>query len=285
MNYNLDIVVWDVQHGNAIYMKTPNGKNVMFDIGIGSYAKGYKFSPLRHLKYSWGVDCLHYLVISHPHADHISDIHNIFSLDLKPLVLNRPKHIEHDLIYKANQSKDSEIVKKYIKLDNTYNGPVPDMQNPNDPANYGGVKITIFPQNEKDMSNLNNYSSVAVIEYAGEKIIIPGDIETPGWKVILERSSFQQAIKGTTIFVASHHGREAGFHSDLFQYFKPELVIVSDGKYSSTSVTDKYGYHARGFRVTSRSTRNLETRKVLTTRNDEAIWVKISRSGKQITIK
>ena len=53
MNSNLQIVVWDVQHGNAIYMKTPNGRHVMFDIGTGSYTNGYEFSPLKHLKYNW----------------------------------------------------------------------------------------------------------------------------------------------------------------------------------------------------------------------------------------
>lgn len=63
MNYNLDIVVWDVQHGNAIYMKTPNGRNVMFDIGTGSYADGQEFSPLEYLNNKWSVDTLHYLVV------------------------------------------------------------------------------------------------------------------------------------------------------------------------------------------------------------------------------
>ena len=46
----LKVIMWDVQQGNAIYMKTPNGRNIMFDIGTGSYENGREFSPLRHLK-------------------------------------------------------------------------------------------------------------------------------------------------------------------------------------------------------------------------------------------
>ena len=281
----LEFVVWDVQHGNAIYMKTPNGKHVMFDIGTGSYGDGAEFSPLRWLKHNWKIDCLHYLVISHPHADHISDIRNMYNLNLEPRALHRPKGIDPDLISKSNQSEYSDLVELYLKLDSTYVHPVPSEVDPSNPANYGGVKISCFSQNESGTSNLNNYSKVAVIAYGSEKIIIPGDIEAAGWQVLLKRQDFQDAIKGTTIFVASHHGREAGFHSDVFNYFKPHVVIVSDGKYSDTSVTDRYRHHAQGVTVTSKSTGYLDTRYVLTTRNDAAIWVRVSENGKEITIK
>lgn len=278
----LEFVVWNVQHGNAIYMKTPNGRNVMFDIGTGSYGAGAEFSPLRWLKHNWEIDCLHYLVISHPHADHISDIGNMYDLNLKPRALHRPKGIDPDLISKSNQSEYSDLVELYLKLDSTYVHPVPSEVDLSNPANYGEVQISCFSQNESGINNLNNYSVVAVIAYGREKIIIPGDIESTGWQVLLKRQDFQNAIKGTTIFVASHHGRDAGFHSDVFNYFKPHVVIVSDGRFSDTSVTDRYRHHAQGVTVKSKSTGNSE-RYVLTTRNDGAIWIRIENS-KQIVI-
>ena len=285
MNTMLEFVVWDVQHGNAIYMKTPNGKHVMFDIGTGSYANGAEFSPLHHLKHNWKVNCLHYLVISHPHADHISDIRNMFHLNLKPLLLYRPRNIDPDLISTSNQATYSDLVELYLELDRGYVQSVSADLDPSNPANYGEVRMRWFYQCEHGTRNLNNYSIIAVLEYGGEKIIIPGDIETVGWKVLLEQRDFQDAIKGTTVFVASHHGREVGFHSDVFKYFKPDIVIVSDGKYSDNSVTNGYGNHAQGFMVKSRNTGALNWRYVLTTRNDAAICVTVSDSGKQITIK
>ena len=172
-----------------------------------------------------------------------------------------------------------------MELDSTYIYPVSGQLDPSIPSNYGDVKINSFSQSESGTSNLNNYSIVAVIKYANEKIIIPGDIEDAGWKVLLERGDFQQAIKDTTIFVASHHGREAGFYSDLFDYFKPDVVIVSDGRFSDTSVTDRYRYYAYGVEVKSRSTEESKKRYVLTTRNDGVIYLRIDDSGKEITIK
>lgn len=278
----LEIVVWDVQHGNAIYMKTPNGTNIMFDIGMRSHRNGWEFSPLKYLKYKWRVDRLHYLVISHPHADHMNDISNMFDLNLRPEVLTRPEYIDSAKIEKGNQYKYSEIIKQYLYLDRTYINPVPEWQDPSNPNNNGGVSIGHFRQTEKGTHNLNNYSIVSVIEYAKEKIVIPGDIESAGWEVLTGRRDFLSAIEGTTIFVASHHGRKAGFYSKIFDYFIPDVVIVSDGRYSDTSVTNRYGDYSQGVRVKRRNG-NPTARYVLTTRKDKAIYIKINHFGKKIT--
>ena len=283
MSSTLKIIVWDVQHGNAIYMKTPNGTNIMFDIGAGIYGSGRKFSPLRRLKYKGGVDCLHYLVISHPHADHISDISNMFDLKLKPEFLCRPKGIAHDDIKRGNRYRHRKIIKRYLELDRTYATSTPKRKTPLNPNNNGGVKIKNFRQTKKGTSNLNNYSIVSVVEYANEKILIPGDIESAGWEVLMGRGDFLSAIEGTTIFVASHHGRKAGFYSEVFDYFTPDVVIVSDGRYSDTSVTSRYGDYTQGVLVNKRNG-NPTTRLVLTTRNDGPIYIKTDGYNKEITI-
>ena len=73
---DLQIVVWDVQHGNATYIKTPGGKHIVQDLGIGSYGEGRsEFSPLLHLK-NGGVNRLDGVIITHPHRDHLDDIFN-----------------------------------------------------------------------------------------------------------------------------------------------------------------------------------------------------------------
>lgn len=288
MNSNLEIVVWDVQHGNAIYMKTPNGKHFMFDIGTGSYEQGKEFSPLKQLKYKYRVNRLDYLVISHPHADHISDINNLFDLSLKPEVLHRPKNIDPDIIKGSNQSQYSDLVNRYLELDRSYTASIAGgWLDPSNPSNYGEVQIDFFSQRESGTQNLNNYSIVTVVKYSCEKIIIPGDIEEAGWKVLLERQDFQQAIIGTTVFVASHHGREAGYHSDIFNYFKPNLVIVSDGPSTDTSVTGRYKNHAQGRVVKSRTAGHntgYAKRYVLTTRKDGVIHIRVHNSGMETTI-
>ena len=104
------LVIWDVQHGSAAYIRTPSGKNVVIDLGVGSFVKpdDATFSPLRHLRQRYGVDRLDTLVITHPHTDHIEDIGHLslFPLGLGrtpgPAVLVAPRHLTEDQIRGGN---------------------------------------------------------------------------------------------------------------------------------------------------------------------------------------
>ena len=275
MAEKLKIIIWDVQHGNAIYMKTPNGTHICFDIGSGSFGSGQTFSPLAYLKREWNVKKLDYLVISHPHADHISDIQTLFNKEMKPRVLARPKDLSEDFIRESNQNKFTEIIDLYLRLDEDYSSDVPWENNPRNPIKNGGVYIRNFSQRKAGMDNINNYSFVSVISFGDQKIIIPGDIETVGWNALLEKEEFLKAIENTTILIASHHGRESGFSKNIFEYFRPDITIISDGKYNDTSATERYNYYSKGAKVKSRSSEEEKTRYVLTTRNDYAIYIGI----------
>ena len=46
-------ITWDVEHGSAAYVKTPNGKHIALD--LGARQKGAAFSPLGHLWHKWQV--------------------------------------------------------------------------------------------------------------------------------------------------------------------------------------------------------------------------------------
>lgn len=61
--------VRDVQLGLAIHIKAPNGKYLVIDMGTGNWESG-NTSPLSLLRYK----DIHYMIITHPHLDHIDDI-------------------------------------------------------------------------------------------------------------------------------------------------------------------------------------------------------------------
>lgn len=88
------MIVWDVQHGNAIYVKTPNNKHLVFDLGIGGYSgHNQTFSPLGALWHSYNVRKLDFVMITHPHLDHIDDILNLDFFS--PAVFHRPRHLTY----------------------------------------------------------------------------------------------------------------------------------------------------------------------------------------------
>lgn len=276
----LKVVVWDVQHGNATYIRTPNGKHIVIDLGIGSYKSAKSsssvFSPLLHLRDKWGVKELDNVIITHPHTDHIDDIFNFDKVS--PRSLLRPKHLSETDIRKGNQQSAKAIIDKYLGISERYSNSVSSNDDPLQADNNGGVQIQHFHPTASGTSNLNNHSIVTVVSYAGSKMIIPGDNEPPAWNELLEREDFLQAIKGTDILLAPHHGRESGYSPELFKHINPWLSIISDGRFCETSATGRYGQQTRGLTVNKRSG-GTETRKCVTTRKDGVIDIEFGKNS------
>lgn len=273
----LKLVFWDVDHGHAVYVKTPS-KHFMFDLGVGSYSTGREFSPLRHLKYVWGVNQLDGVIITHPHSDHLYDINN-FEL-LAPTAFWRPRHLTEQEVKDGNSAADLQYVTKYNALNSKYSGSL--VSDPSVAANNGGVKMNFFSPRKCARSNLNNHSIVTVIEYGAVKILLPGDNEPPSWNELLADPQFVTATGGTNILLAPHHGRESGYSKELFDHISPLLTIVSDGAETDTSAVSRYSAKSQGWRI-RKPDGTMEDRKCLTTRTDGVISIEVDISNPEKT--
>jgi competence protein ComEC len=274
----LKIVIWDVQHGNAAYIRTPNNQHIVIDLGTGSRSD-LTFSPLRYLKNFWGVTQLDCVIITHPHRDHLDDIFNFD--DLHPKVLYRPNHISEASTRKSNKDTDNEIISKYIEISNRYTATV--LADPLYSTNNGGVDIQTFVPTGCSESNINNHSIVTVLSYAQSKVLIPGDNEPVSWKELLQRNDFISAIRNTDILVAPHHGRDSGFCSELFDYISPKLTIISDGRFCDTSATGRYANKTNGCTVYRRNG-GTDERKCVTTRKDGVVLIEVNSFDRKVTI-
>ena len=273
----LRLIAWNVQHGSAALIQTPNGQRIAIDLGASA-----GFSPLLYMKYQMGINQLDKVIVTHPHMDHIEDIAN-FDL-LNPRVFLRPRHLTADDISSGHGNVGQEVVEifqKYVEVDGRYTEPVQAIDDPALAINNGGVSISSFVPSQCPKTNLNNHSVVTVIEYQGVKILSPGDNELPSWEELLASGSFRESIRDTHVLVAPHHGRESGFHEELFDYISPLITIISDGRIVDTSATSRYSAKTTGRRV-QRRIGTYEDRKCVTTRNDGHIEVVISPSQSTI---
>lgn len=274
MGQECTVVFWDVQHGHATYIKTPNNRHIIVDLGTGDYSgKNPEFSPIRQLRYKYNVTQVDYVVITHPHLDHIDDILN-FDI-VSPKVLNRPRQLTNEEVMEGVQEKDRKKFEKYCEINNRYNGDIPDdsLNNTSKPENWGGLKIQTFTPTGCNHNNFNNHSIVVVIEFAYTKIVIPGDNEKCSFDELMARPSFMTAIKDADILLAPHHGRESGYNVDFVNQVNPKLTVVSDGRFCETSANGRYSAKSSGWTVHKKSG-NSETRKCLTTNSDGEVVAK-----------
>ncbi|KRB55492.1 ComEC/Rec2 family competence protein [Flavobacterium sp. Root186] len=280
---NLKVRVWDVKHGNAIFVRTPNNKNLVYDLGRGDYSENSEDrSPLETLYDHYKIRDIHYLVITHPHRDHIDDILNLDKFNL--VSLHRPVSLDKKAILQGISERDRPKFNKFFELDESFTEDATDSTTISNPDNYGGVKINVF-QTEELNDNLNNISIFSVLQYEGLKIIIPGDNEYESLELLMERSDFRDAVKNADILIAPHHGRESAYHTEFLKLVNPRVTIISDGSLCDTSANAKYSSMSRGWRVHQKGQK--VKRNLLTTNSDGEIYIDFGRNqeGKYLQIE
>jgi len=270
---SLDIRIWDVNHGNSSSIKLPNGNIMMIDCASNPLTD---FSPIKRTKGLWGGK-LGYLIITHPHMDHIRDIVNIDSY--KPTTLLRPK-IDYSILREGKYGEDLEIINKYIDFQSYFTVPVNTPNAPTQPWR-GDVEIENYFL-KGNHTDLNDYSVVTFISYGGFHFATAGDITTEGWEKLIEQEGddFLDRLARVNFSQASHHGRENGFNHMIFEKMNPYLVFISDKRVQDTDASDRYRSYCRGWPVTDELTDEETRRRVLTTRNDGRIKIVVNKYDK-----
>ncbi len=259
--------VWNVELGLAVHIKAPNGKYVVIDLGSTQ-----NVSPMASLMFKK----VGYMIITHPHHDHFSDIRNI--VWAKPDVLWRVKAYSREELLSGvrNQEKDDFVA--YCDFCDGYNGTVQEEDLPSSGNPFDGMKVRVFSTNSCDKENKNNFSAIVVIELGNAKVVICGDNENDSLNFLMQRLDFKEAICNAWILVAPHHGRESGYNNDFVDLVNPYLTIISDTTKGETSATEKYTSKSQGYSVWKQGEYTPTERKCLTTRNDGNVEVVFGES-------
>lgn len=264
------MTVYNVQLGLAVHVKAPNGKYVIIDLGTGTVGGGNESPLLKRIN-----DDIGYMIITHPHLDHIDDILN-FDRNT-PTILHRATAITNEEVMAGVREYDKPKFTKYCEVNDRYSSPIDASNDPSNPENFGGLSIKIFSTSLCDKDNYNNFSAITLFELSNCKIVVCGDNEKDSFDVLMSRESFKDAVRNADVLVAPHHGRESGFYEDFVTLVNPSLTIISDTKYSDVSAVDKYREKTKGWKVWNRDGGS-DVRYCLTTRNDGDIQVVFGES-------
>lgn len=261
--------VWDVDLGLAIHIEAPNGKYIVIDLGSKPGV-----SPLSSLRFK----SVGYMVITHPHHDHFSDISNIHYG--YPSVLWRVKYYTREELLEGARDAEKEDFVKYCDFSESFIGTLREEARPSSGIPFDGLTADVFATSLCDKSNKNNFSAIVVLKLGNAKVVVCGDNEGASFDILMKQDSFKEAVKDAYVLVAAHHGRESGYYDDFVKLVNPYITIISDTTKGTTSVTEKYTAKSRGYSVHNNSTGENSTRYCLTTRNDGNVKVIFGESDK-----
>ncbi len=208
-----------------------------------------------------GISRIDYLFVTNYDEDHISDLPSLRA-NVKVCSLFRNKSISSAQLraLKRQGGPISPAMESMLSMIDSYTG------EPLNPApEFPEVRFKTFANSYgTQFPDTNNISLVTFLECGSTKFIIPGDLERAGWDKLLTRQDFVDELVGVNVFIASHHGREGGYHEGVFRVCSPHVVVFSDSEiqHGTQEMSKTYAEHASGI------TFNGEMRYVLSTRND-----------------
>lgn len=198
---------------------------------------------------------IEYLILTHPHADHIGSAANIINnYDIEQIMMPSIEHttktFENVIEAIANQKKK---IKKPIVGD-TYE--------------FGDASFTIMaPNNYNYGDNLNNYSISLKLTYQNSVFLFIGDCETQAIDDILSNGMDLSA----DVYMCGHHGSDTSTTKELLDAVKPTYAVISVG-------SNSYGHPCE-------STLDLlKKRKTKVYRTDETGTIIITSTGTTISV-
>jgi len=228
---DLDVIFLDVGQGDATLIMLPNEKVMLIDAGQRNRHEDYGEEVVLPVLKHFSINKLDWVVMSHPHSDHIGGIISIL------------KEVKIDTMWDSFISYSSwtykniieTAVKKEIEIIRPHQGQILKLSE--------NVLVEFFaPDSAFAVSehNVNNASIVFKLSYGKTSILFTGDLEHEGDQFLLP---YEHMLK-TDVLKVAHHGSITSTTKALLDYIQPYLAVVSVGwknkfKHPSAIVMDR----------------------------------------------
>ena len=161
---------------------------------------------------SMEIDTFSYLVITHPHADHIGSAAAILENYDVGTVLLSPITYES-----AAYGRFEEVLAKSgVPTEFPYVGDIYALCD---------ARVTVYGPHPVAYTNPNDWSIVLMVEYAGHRILLTGDIEAEA-EYDLRSCSDLYPLDADVLKVA-HHGSNSSSTYDFVSAVSPQYAIIS----------------------------------------------------------
>ena len=268
------IEIFDVGHGQCAAVTSPNGQRMLVDCGTRWGENSFWVPSLHYFRTSFGL-----LTLTNLDEDHLADFGFLTENCTFPWIASNPTIGPNEFarLKEDGMGAGAHAFARWLGRPRPANAFLSQPPQPD----FGRVAIRRYwnPYVPGLIDTTNNLSLVVIVQYGLFKIAFTGDLEATGWRALLRNPSFRQDIATATIYVASHHGRESGCCTELFDLVRPEIVIISDDerRYDSQDTDGWYRQRCRGIPLINNP---FERRYVMTTRKDGSMQIDVGPDGR-----
>lgn len=215
----LQVSFLDVSQGDAIFIQTPNNKQILIDAG----AEGNILAPLAHVM-PRGDTTIDLVVMTHPDADHIGGFSEVFAHYTITTALVSGSRGTSTL----SRSLKNTLDKKHVKQIVAYAG----MQLVLDREKNITLDILFPDQNIKSWET-NDGSIVSRLVYNDTSVLFMADAPVETEQLLL--ASYSDTLT-SDILKVGHHGSETSTSETFLDSVSPAVAIISAG------LNNRYGH-------------------------------------------
>lgn len=216
----LHIIFMDVGQGDATFIQTPSGRQILVDGGF--YPSILNANLGREMPF-WDKE-IDMLVATHPDADHVSGLVGVFErYRVNQLITNGQSFGEspiYDEVLAAAQGQNTEIHPVQA-------GEIIEIED--------GMRLEVLHPGAVLDSESRNENSVSMrLVYGDFTFLFTGDAEQGAEGAMLREERPLSAL----VFKAGHHGSNSSSSMPFLQAIQPQIIIVSAG------VDNRFGHPA-----------------------------------------
>jgi competence protein ComEC len=211
---NMTVHFIDIGQGDATYIRTPNGDDILID--AGNKAKGnIVVDYLKKLK----VDDIEVMISTHPDADHVGGLDEVLSA-FKVESVYAPK-VSHTT--QAYKDFLTAVKREKLTIKTAKAGLVLPLKDKSVKAKF------VAPIKEYAKSDLNNWSAVLHINYGKTNFLFTGDAELQSEEDMIA----SRVLSKVDVLKVGHHGSKESSSLAFLNIIKPTFSIISVGAKNS----------------------------------------------------
>lgn len=223
----------DCGQADAILILTPTGESMLIDTGDNENESRDAVLAYLHGK---EIDQLDWLVLTHPHADHIGGAEKVLTQIGADKVL-MPDKVHTTKLYAdvldAIQDTNATLVTISDKSMNQTalyaEGMDPEVMAVGSYIDLGQARLRILGPVSYDYgSNLNNYSVLLRLEYGSHSFLFTGDAEVQAEEDAMAR--FGATAFRCNVLKSGHHGSDTSSAQSFVQATRASIAVISVGE-------------------------------------------------------
>lgn len=208
----LKVVFFDVGQGDAIYIESPTGTELLIDGGRDT-------TILRRLSREMGFfdRTIAYVLATHLDADHVGGLVHVFDrYTVAGAIMSEERSDTElsDAFQNRVDEEDAEIV--YPRQ-----GDMIDLG--------GGVQLLVlFPDRSMASADGNSASIIARLTYGAHSFLLTGDAPASIEEYLVDTT--EESFLKSTVLKVGHHGSKTSSDEDFVELVSPEYAVVQAGK-------------------------------------------------------